>query len=282
MRLTTIRLDGATRAARVEEDDLIILDAPDVGALLRGVGDARADGEAVAAARADRAPLVTHPDKIICVGVNYRDHIAEMGRDAPSAPTYFAKYRRTLIGAQDDIALPPADISEQVDWEAELAIIIGSEIRYGTAAEAMAAVAGFTVLNDVSVRDYQRRTTQFLAGKTFEGTTPLGPDLVTTDEVGDGSGLAIRTEVDGVVKQSSTTSELVFGAVDIVQDLSHIITLEPGDVIATGTPGGVGAARTPPEWLADGSVLRTSIDRLGECRNICRRPDDSRSPGVVR
>jgi acylpyruvate hydrolase len=136
----------------------------------------------------------------------------------------------------------------------------------------MTAIAGFTVLNDVSVRDYQRRTTQFLAGKTFEGMTPLGPHLVTTDEVGDGSGLAISATVDGVVKQSSNTSELVFNAVDIVQDLSTIITLEPGDVIATGTPGGVGAARTPPEWLTDGAVLRTEISELGACVNTCRLP----------
>jgi len=271
MRLTTIRYQHGTRAARVEGDDLVLLDAVDVGAVLRGVTDPRSDGEVLLAADIERAPLIVRPDKIVCVGVNYRDHIEEMGREVPAAPTYFAKYRRALIGSRDDIALPPTDVSTHVDWEAELAVIIGSELRFGSTTEAMAAIAGFTVLNDVSVRDYQRRTTQFLAGKTFEGTTPLGPDLVTTDEVGDGSGLDIRAEVDGEVKQSSNTSELVFNAVDIVADLSNVITLEPGDVIATGTPGGVGAARTPPEWMSEGTILRTSLSRLGECVNTCRR-----------
>ena len=270
MRLTTIRYEHGTRAARIEGDDLVLLNAVDVGAVLRGATDARSDGEVLPAADIERAPLVIRPDKIVCVGVNYRDHIAEMGREVPSAPTYFAKYRRALIGSHDEIHLPPAHVSTHVDWEAELAIIIGAEARYCSASEAMAAIAGFTILNDVSVRDYQRRTTQFLAGKTFEGMTPLGPALVTTDEVGDGSGLDIRAEVDGVMKQSSNTSQLVFGAVDIVSDLSNVITLEPGDVIATGTPGGVGAARTPPEWMSEGTVLRTSISQLGECLNTCR------------
>ncbi|MEZ5245492.1 MAG: fumarylacetoacetate hydrolase family protein [Acidimicrobiales bacterium] len=272
MRLTTIRHQGSTRAARVEGDDLVILDAVDVGDLLRGNGDASADGATITASEADHAPLVTHPDKIVCVGVNYRDHIEEMGREAPPAPTYFAKFRRALIGAHDDIALPDPSVSTSIDWEAELAIVIGAEVRHASPAEAMAAIAGFTVLNDVSVRDYQRRTTQFLAGKTFEAMTPLGPHLVTTDEAGDGSGFEITATVDGVVKQSSNTSQLIFNAVDIVADLSTIITLEPGDVIATGTPGGVGAARTPPEWLRDGTVLRTEIAGIGACVNTCRVP----------
>ena len=148
--------------------------------------------------------------------------------------------------------------------------MIGRPVRDADATQAIDAVAGYTVLNDVSVRDFQRRTTQFLAGKTWEGMTPLGPELVTTDELGDGSGLAIRCEVDGVVKQDSNTRHLVFGVVDIVKDLSRIITLEPGDVIATGTPGGVGAARTPPEFMTDGTELRTVIEGIGECVNTCR------------
>lgn len=272
MRLTTIRHDDGTRAARVEGTELVLLPATDVGELLRTGMDASQDGDTVAAASSVRAPLVPRPSKVVCVGVNYRDHIEEMGREVPSAPTYFAKFSRALIGATDDIALPPADVSTHIDWEGELAIVIGTEVRHADPAAAMAAIAGFTVLNDVSVRDYQRRTTQFLAGKTFEGMTPLGPDLVTTDIVGDGSGLAITTSVDGTIKQSSTTSELVFNAVDIVADLSTIITLEPGDIIATGTPGGVGAARTPPEWLTEGSVLTTEIEQLGRCVNTCRLP----------
>ena len=272
MRLTTIRHEGRTQAARVEGDLLVLLDGTDVGDILRSGVDRHADGPTVAAHDAQRATLVTAPGKIVCVGVNYRDHIEEMGREVPPAPTYFAKFREALIGAHDDITLPAVETSTHIDWEAELAIVIGSAVRHASASDAMAAIAGFTVLNDVSVRDYQRRTTQFLAGKTFEGMTPVGPDLVTTDVVGDGSGLAISASVDGELKQSSNTSELVFNAIDIVQDLSTILTLEPGDIIATGTPGGVGAARNPPEWLADGMVLRTEIAELGACNNTCRLP----------
>ncbi len=272
MRLTTVRVSSGTSAGRVEGDDIVVLEAADVGAVLRAGGEVAETGTSIPLSSADYAPLVTHPDKIVCVGVNYLDHIAEMGRDRPSAPTYFAKYRRALIGANDHIALPPVEVSTQIDWEAELAIVIGHEVRHASASEAFAAIAGFTVLNDVSVRDYQRRTTQFLAGKTFEGMTPVGPWLVTTDESGDGSGYAISTEVDGVLKQSSNTSELCFNAVDIVQDLSTVITLEPGDVIATGTPGGVGAARTPPEWMGDGTSVLVTIEGIGQTHNVCRLP----------
>jgi acylpyruvate hydrolase len=192
-----------------------------------------------------------------------------MGRDRPSAPTYFAKYATALIGATDDMILPSPDVSTHVDWEVELTIVIGRPVRHASPTEALNAVAGYTIMNDGSVRDFQRRTTQFLAGKMFEGLSPLGPVLVGTDELGDGSGLEIRSEVDGIVKQQSSTSELCFNVVDIVQDLSTITTLHPGDVIATGTPGGVGAARTPPEWLGDGSVLRCSIEGIGATENRC-------------
>lgn len=271
MRFTTIRHDGTTRAARVDGDELVLLDHADVGSMLRAGDEGGADGPRIGRDGVDLAPLVTAPEKVICVGVNYRDHIEEMGREVPPAPTYFAKYARALIGARDPIALPDPAVSTSIDWEAELALVIGREIRDAPDdAVALAAIAGYTVLNDVSVRDYQRRTTQFLAGKTWEGMTPVGPELVTADELGDGSGLTIRCEVDGVVKQESSTSELVFGAVDIVRDLSRIITLAPGDVIATGTPGGVGAARTPPEFMSDGTELRTVIEGIGECVNVCR------------
>ncbi len=278
MRLTTVRIGSATRAGRVEGDDIVVLEAADVGEVLRASGDVAETGSSIPLSTADYAPLVTRPDKVVCVGVNYLDHIAEMGRERPSAPTYFAKYRRALIGANDDIALPPTDVSTSIDWEGELTIVIGREVRHASASEAFEAIAGFTVLNDVSVRDYQRRTTQFLAGKTFEGMTPVGPALVTTDESGDGSGLAITTEIDGVVKQSSNTSELCFNAIDIVQDLSTVITLEPGDIIATGTPGGVGAARTPPEWMADGTEVVVTIESIGQTRNTCRSNAGGQAP----
>ena len=273
--LVTVRIGPSTRAGRIEGDDVVILDAADVGEVLRreAGGDAVPEtGDAIPRADADLAPLITSPGKIVCVGVNYLDHIEEMGRERPSAPTYFAKFDTALIGALDDMVLPAPEISTHIDWEVKLTIVIGQSVRHASASEALDAVAGYTVMNDGSVRDYQRRTTQFLAGKMFEGLSPLGPVLVGTDELGDGSGLEIRSEVDGVVKQQSSTSELCFNVVDIVQDLSTITTLQPGDVIATGTPGGVGAARTPPEWLSDGSVLRCSIEGIGATENRCVAP----------
>jgi acylpyruvate hydrolase len=269
--LCTVRIGSITRAGRVEGDDIVVLDAADVGAVLR-TGKQEETGNAIPRVTADLAPLITAPDKVICVGQNYLDHIREMGNEPPAAPTYFAKFSNSLIGARDDMILPPVDVSTHVDWEAELAIVIGSPVRHASSAEALDAVAGYTVLNDGSVRDYQRRTKQFLAGKMFEGLTPVGPVLVPATELGDGSGLTIRASVDGVVKQDSNTDQLCFTVVDIVKDLSAITTLMPGDIIATGTPGGVGAARTPPEWLGDGSIVRCEIEGIGAVENRCVLP----------
>lgn len=273
MHLVTVRTSDATRAARVEGDELVLLPHADVRAVIDSDGGiasvADIDGDRLPSSEADLAPVIPHPDKIVCVGVNYRDHVEEMGRDVPEAPTYFAKYARALTGPYDDIVLPDPAQTSNIDWECELAVIIGTAVRHASASEALDAVAGYAVLNDVSVRDFQRKTTQFLRGKTFEGLTPLGPALITRDEVGDGSGLAISTTVDGEIKQTSNTSHLIFNVVDIVQDLSAIMTLDPGDVIATGTPGGVGAARTPPEWLSPGRTMTTTIEHVGQLVNRC-------------
>jgi len=272
MRLATIRHIGSTRAVRVDGDELTVLPYHDVGALLSdgGLADVGGiEGERVPIAQAEWAPVVTQPNKIICVGLNYRDHVEEMGREVPSAPTYFSKFSGALIGANDDIHLADPMVSTQNDWEAELAVIIGSEVRNVHESEALDYVAGFTVFNDFSVRDYQRRTMQFLAGKTFEHASGLGPTMVTADEIGDGSGLAISSSVNGEVKQQSNTDQLIFGSAEMIADLSRIITLLPGDVIATGTPGGVGAARTPPEWLVAGDELTISVEGIGELRHRC-------------
>lgn len=274
MELVTVRLDDGTRAGRVDGDEVVVLDHPSVGAILAdpdGLAAAGgADGPRMAMDGIDLAPVIPNPSKIICVGANYRDHIEEMGRQPPSHPTYFAKFARSLAGPNDDLILPPPDQSTDIDWEGELAVVIGRPTRSVTRDQALAHIAGFTILNDVSVRDWQRRTTQFLAGKAFEGLTPLGPALVTTDQVGDGSGLALQTIVNGEVKQDSNTSQLVFDALDAVADLSTILTLDPGDVIATGTPGGVGVARTPPEFLRPGDEVVVSIEGLGRLVNHCR------------
>ncbi len=219
-------------------------------------------------ATADYAPVVTHPGKIICQGLNYRSHILEMGHELPTHPTLFAKFREALIGAHDDIALP-AD-SQQVDWEAELALVIGTTIRRATADEAAAAIAGFTVANDVSMRDWQHRSLEWLQGKTWEHATPVGPWLVSPDETGGvDPDLAIRCEVDGVVRQDARTTDLVFSTVDLVAYASQFVTLEPGDLLLTGTPAGVGHGMRPPVYLRPGQVVRTAIEGVGELHNRC-------------
>jgi acylpyruvate hydrolase len=273
MRLVTIRTANGTRAGRLDGDQVTELDAPDVGSLLQDPDWPRAavvgGGPARRLADADLATLVPRPSKVICLGLNYASHIKEMGRELPKYPTLFAKFAGTLIGARDPILLPR--VSEQVDWEVELGVVIGRPARHVSGEAAAAAIAGYTVINDVSVRDYQSHTNQFLAGKIFEHTTPVGPALVTPDELpGGGADLAVRCEVDGQVMQDSRTSDLLFGPAEIIAYVSQIITLEPGDLIATGTPAGVGAARTPPVWLRPGQVVRTLVEGLGECLNPCQ------------
>jgi acylpyruvate hydrolase len=272
VRLATIRDGEHTLAVRVEADEAVELGEPDVGAILRRDGwyewATSQDGPRRPVAGLDYAPLVPRPDKIVCVGLNYRSHILEMGRELPEHPTLFAKYRSSLIGAGDEILLPA--VSDSVDWEVELAVIVGAPARHATVEEARAAIAGYSVLNDVSARDFQTRTLQWLQGKTFEGSTPLGPHLVTVDE-SPGPEREIVCEVSGELMQKSNTADLVFDPETLVSYISQILTLEPGDVIATGTPGGVGVARTPPRFLADGDVVVTRIAGVGECRNTCRK-----------
>ena len=242
MRLATIRTEYGTTAAQLDGDVLVPLDAADAGEVLAAGGEGRRrEGAApVPAAEADFAPVVPRPGKVICVGLNYRAHIAETGREMPAYPTLFAKFADTLMGARDDLVLP--SVSEKVDWEVELGVIIGRPVYRATPAEAAAAIAGYTVVNDVSMRDWQSRTLQWLQGKAFEHSTPAGPYLVTPDEVGNAADLEVRCEVDGAVMQESRTSDLLFGPADIAAYASQVITLRPGDLIATGTPGGVGNA----------------------------------------
>jgi acylpyruvate hydrolase len=272
VKLATIRDGDRTLAVRREGDEVVELAAADVGEVLRREGwqswAAEADGARRPVADLDFAPVVPNPDKIVCAGLNYRSHILEMGRELPEHPTLFAKYRGALIGANDEITLPA--VSDQVDWEAELAVVIGARARHVSIDDAPRAIAGYAVLNDISVRDYQNRTLQWLQGKTFEGTTPVGPWLVTADE-SPGPDREISCEVDGELMQRSDTAELVFPPAALVAYLSSIVTLEPGDIIATGTTGGVGVARTPPRFLADGETVVTRIAGVGELRNVCRK-----------
>ncbi len=271
MKLATLRTADGTTAVVIRNNTATeISGVKDVGALLslpdwRRVAD-EADGtrhgmEGISPS--SWAPVVPRPGKIICAGLNYRAHILEMGRELPEHPTFFSKFSEALIGSGDDIELPPG--SAEVDWEGELAVIIGTPVRNANEAEAAQAIAGYAVLNDVSMRDYQNRTLQWLQGKTFENTTPFGPYLVTADEWSPGP--TMTTSVDDEVMQQAATSDLVFSPAALIAYFSQIVTLNPGDVIATGTPGGVGHARKPPRYLVDGSVLQTSIEGLGEQRN---------------
>ena len=271
MKLTTLRTATGTRAARIDGDEAVELDAPDVGTLLvdpNWAARAKADGPRHSVD--DLAPVVPRPGKIFCVGLNYRTHILEMGRELPEFPTLFAKFSEALIGPDDPIELAPE--SAAVDWEAELAVVIGAPVRRATTEEAEQAIAGFAVLNDVTMRDWQYRSVEWLQGKTFEATTPLGPWLVTPDELPGGvrPTLDLRCLVDGSVVQEANTGDLVFDPVALVEYISRIVTLRPGDVIATGTPGGVGHARKPPRYLSEGSVLVTEIEGLGSQRNVAR------------
>ena len=272
MRLATIRTNQGTRAVRVDDDVMVETGHSSVDELLRTDGWAKAaadaDGAHYDAARADFAPLVTSPDKVICVGLNYLDHIAETGRPEPEYPTLFPKFRSTLIGAHDPIELPRDDESTSVDWEAELGLVIGSGVRRASAAQAEAAIAGYTVVNDVSVRDFQNHSPQFMPGKAWEHSTPVGPFLVTATP-GEPAHFPISCTIDGETMQASNTRELCFGPVELVRYISTFITLSPGDLIVTGTPGGVGVARDPQVFLRSGQTVVTRVDGIGECVNRC-------------
>jgi acylpyruvate hydrolase len=272
MRVGTLRTESGTVAVRVDGDDVTEIEGVrDVGELL-ATPDWRTIGKAANGGRRSLAdieliswaPVVPHPSKVVCVGLNYRTHILEMGRELPEFPTLFAKYPEALIGAGDPIVLP-REAADAVDWEAELAVIIGKPARRVSEEEAGEFIAGYSVLNDVTMRDYQYRTVEWFQGKTFEKTTPVGPWLVTPDEFTPGPEMS--DEVDGEIMQRTRTDDLVFGPEALVSYISTIFTLTPGDIIATGTPGGVGHARDPKRYLADGNLLVTSIAGLGELRN---------------
>ncbi len=283
MRLGTIRTATGTTAVRLDGAEAVDVGAVDVGALLSDPGwrtnAARADGPRYGVDDLDFAPLVPRPEKIICVGLNYRHHITEMGHELPTHPILFAKYPPALIGARDDIVLPV--VSDMVDWEVELALVIGAPVRHARDDQAQAALAGYTVLNDVTGRDWQNRTSQFLQGKTFEATTPVGPWLVTPDDPDAAAGhFPLSCDVAGERMQEADTADLVFDPTYLIRYCSSMLTLRPGDILATGTPGGVGAGRKPPRWLTDGDEVVSRIQGIGELRNTCRaeKPSDRERP----
>jgi 2-keto-4-pentenoate hydratase/2-oxohepta-3-ene-1,7-dioic acid hydratase in catechol pathway len=208
-------------------------------------------------------PPVPDPDKIVCLGLNYSDHAAEAGLPVPSAPMLFAKYRNALIGPDQPLFLPVSEVSDQVDYEGELAAIVGRSARDVAVDEALSCIAGYTVLNDISARDLQTETSQWLAGKSLDGFAPCGPVLVTADELPDPQALHLETRVNGEVVQSASTELMIYSVADAISFISRVMTLVPGDVVATGTPAGVGSRRTPPVFLADGDTVEVSIPGIG-------------------
>jgi acylpyruvate hydrolase len=262
------------------EGGLLDLGAADVGELLSDPGwpdrcaaATAASAPAYPAAGADFAPLVPRPSKVICVGRGYRSHIQEVGRDLPDYPTLFAKFADALIGARDDIVRPPE--TGQLDWEAELALVVGSPARRARGTAASQAIAGFTVLNDATCRDWQFRTREWLQGKAWDSSTPVGPFLVTPDELPGGTrpALSLRLTVDGELMQHDSTADLLFDPPALVEYVSTMVRLRPGDIIATGTPGGVGHARKPPRFLLGGETVVTEIKDPGRLENRVLKED---------
>jgi 2-keto-4-pentenoate hydratase/2-oxohepta-3-ene-1,7-dioic acid hydratase in catechol pathway len=282
MRFATIQTWAGPRAALRRGDvyvDLHATDAnvpPNVRMILEG-GAKTIEDARQAAARPDAvthpadqvkffAPVVD-PRKIVCVGLNYRDHAAETGAPIPKEPILFSKYATALIGHGDSIVLP--SVSSEVDFEAELVIVVGKKGRPLSAAAALDYVAGYSVGHDVSARDWQLKKDgkQWMVGKTFDTFAPVGPELVTADEVADPHNLPIRLRLNGETMQDSSTKQLIFSVGEVLAYLAQVFTLEPGDIVFTGTPPGVGVARKPPLFLKGGDVVEVEIEGLGLLRN---------------
>ena len=229
------------------------------------LADPPLSGEELPLAGVRLLPVVPHPGKVLCIGLNYKAHVDEGIFEVPDYPALFPKYTEALIAHGDPVRIPPE--SEAPDFEAELAFVMGRRVRRVSGAEALDAVAGYTPANDVTMRDYQYRTHQWLPGKTWADTTPLGPFLVTSDEVGDPHTLDISLELNGERMQQGNTSQLIFDIPTIVATISEFIPLAPGDVVLTGTPSGVGFRRDPKVLLRDGDRLVVEIERVGRFEN---------------
>jgi len=286
MRLVTVLTEQGPRACGESEGSYVDLNDADPalpatvkGLLALGPEGVRRAGSAMARGGRRHEPAgatllapVPDPAKIVCLGLNYRDHAAESGMDVPTEPILFSKYATALIGPGAPIVLPES--SQEVDYEAELVVVIGRGGREIPRDRAMEHVGGYAVGNDVSARDWQlgKPGKQWMAGKTFDTFAPVGPAVVTPEEIPDPQALGIRARVNGRTMQDSNTEQLVFGVAEVIAYLSRIFTLEPGDLIFTGTPPGVGMARKPPVWLQPGDIVEVEIDGLGRLRNpVVRR-----------
>jgi 2-keto-4-pentenoate hydratase/2-oxohepta-3-ene-1,7-dioic acid hydratase in catechol pathway len=286
MKLASIQLDGIERLGMVLDNEVVLATSlapgmPDTMAELLALGPVGAKRLSTASADISRAgtsgipieqatflPPVTHPSKIIAIGLNYRDHATEAGLDAPAEPLVFAKFPNSLLAADQPIRWDPA-LATVVDFEAELAVIIGSPTRDVSVEDAISRVLGYACSNDVSARDLQFGDGQWVRGKSLDTFFPIGPYLVTTEDIPDPQNLAIRCWVDSNLLQDSHTSEMFFGVAEIISHLSKYFTLYPGDIIATGTPAGVGVFREPKVLLGPGSEVVVEIEGLGRLSNRC-------------
>lgn len=289
MKLCTYLRDGVPRVGVVTDDRIVDLSesAPELPsemtALLAAGEPALRRAAAAASAARTRIPLdsvrlappILRPPKFLAVGLNYADHVAEAGLETPKLPTIFNKQSTCVAGPTDPVHMPR--VSSALDYEGELGFVIGRRCRHVPREHAHEVIAGYLVVNDVSVRDWQLRIPTWTMGKSFDTHGPIGPWITTADEVGDPHALRVRTWVDGELRQDSSTKNLIFDCFAIVEHLSTAFTLEPGDVVATGTPGGVGIAMKPPKLLAIGDVVRVEIDALGTLENrVVAEPDTAR------
>lgn len=284
MKFTTFHQAGLDRLGLIDGDHVIDLHQaqPQVNADLRlalksGVDLAAAAQKALAsnAARLPLAslqlsPIIPEPGKIICLGLNYFDHAKEGGRDKPDYPWFFLRSASSLLAPNADAVLPK--VSERFDYEAELAVVIGKTVKHATMENALDCVFGYSCFNDISVRDYQKKTPQWTIGKNFDKTGGFGPVLVTADELPPGAtDLKIQSRLNSQVMQDANTRDMIWGVAETIQLLTECMTLEPGDLIIMGTPAGVGQARTPPVWMKHGDVIDIEIEHIGLLRNKIQR-----------
>jgi 2-keto-4-pentenoate hydratase/2-oxohepta-3-ene-1,7-dioic acid hydratase in catechol pathway len=262
MRLVTYQRDGLWRSGLLVDGQVFDTGFASTRALLES-GVTPVAGELVE--EPVLGPPVTDPDKILCLGLNYLDHAEESGLALPAAPLIFAKFRNSLAGPSEAVVLPSR--GEVIDYEAELAVVIGRRAKDVRREDALSYVAGAMAFNDVTARDVQHATTQWTAGKAIDTFAPCGPCLVSLDELGDLQDLAIGARVNGVTVQAGHTSNMIFGVAETIEFLSSLMTLEAGDIIATGTPAGVGVSRDPQVLLRDGDVVEVEIEGIGVLRN---------------
>lgn len=281
MQLVTFQRNGSAKPGAILGDKIVGLEAAGFSTMLHLIRegpealqrvkaclDNPPKDEILPLAEARLLAPLSNPPKIVCVGLNYRDHARECNAEIPTVPTLFSKYTTSIIGPGDAIVLPKN--SKEPDYEAEFAVVIGKGGRYISKCRWRDHVFGYTNLNDVSARDYQMATSQWMVGKTFDTFAPMGPAIVTSEEVADPQALDIQMIINGEVLQSSNTSQMVFGIPELIEYISSVFTLEPGDVISTGTPAGVGEAKTPPRWLQPGDHVVVRISGIPELHNEVR------------